>query len=59
MKIDKASKLILNYVVTDAAVRDSNAIVELVDENDDVVYADSAYVGVELHGQIREKCVRC
>jgi len=56
VKIDKDSKLILNYVVTDAAVHDSKKIVELADESDKVLYADSAYVGVELHEQIREKC---
>jgi len=55
VKVDKESKIITDFVITDASVHDSQAIVELVDENDEVVYADSAYVGEELHNEIREK----
>lgn len=55
VKVDQESKIITNYNVTDAAVHDSQAIVELVDEKDNVVYADSAYVGEDLHEEIKEK----
>ncbi|GHU11038.1 DDE transposase [Spirochaetia bacterium] len=54
-KVDAQSKLITKSVGSNAAVHDSQKIVELVDEKDEVVYADSAYVGEELHAQIKEK----
>jgi len=55
VKVDKDSKLIVDYTVTDAAVHDSQEIVELTDEKDEEIYADSAYVGEELHQEIRRK----
>jgi len=55
VKVDKDSKLIVEYTVTDAAVHDSQEIVELIDEKDEEIYADSAYVGEELHQEIRRK----
>lgn len=45
VKADADSKLITDYTVTDAAVHDSQVISDLVDENDKVLYADSAYWG--------------
>jgi IS5 family transposase len=54
IKIDKDSKIIIEYTVTAASVHDSRAILVLVDEQDEVIYADSAYVGEELHEEIRE-----
>lgn len=55
IKVDQESKIITDFVITNASVHDSQVIVELVDENDEIVYADSAYVGEELHNEIREK----
>jgi IS5 family transposase len=55
VKMDKTSKLIVTYCVTDASVHDSREIVHLVEEQDQELYADSAYVGVELHEDIRKK----
>jgi IS5 family transposase len=55
VKVDKTSKLIISYSVTDASVHDSREIAGLVDDKDKVLYADSAYVGKELHEAIREK----
>lgn len=56
-KVDKGSKLITRYKVTDASVHDSQEIVNLVDEKDknQDLYADSAYVGDELHNELEEK----
>ena len=45
VKADAESKLIVDYAVTDASVHDSQKICELIDEQDKVVYADSAYWG--------------
>jgi len=55
VKVDSDSKIITNFSVTGANVHDSKEIVGLVDENDEVAYADSAYVGEELHEAIKEK----
>ncbi len=55
VKVDKDSKLIVEFSVTDAAVHDSREIVNLIDEKDTEMYADSAYVGEELHSKIFEK----
>lgn len=55
VKVDKEHKIIASYEVTDASVHDSQKIVALVDAKDKEMYADSAYVGKELHKQICEK----
>ncbi len=55
IKIDKSSKLIVDYDVTDASVHDSQKIVRLVETLDRELYADSAYVGAQLHEDIRKK----
>jgi IS5 family transposase len=56
VKVDADSKMIVNYTVTAASVHDSQAIVEICDEKDNVVNADSAYVGEELERELKEKC---
>lgn len=48
VKADAESKLIVDYVVTDASLHDSQVLEELVDEEDILLYADSAYTGEEL-----------
>ena len=55
VKVDTKSKIILEYTVTSCEVHDSKEIVALLDEKDKIIYADSAYVGEELHEQIKEK----
>lgn len=55
IKVDADSKFITNYVVTSANVHDSQKLNELLDEKDKVVYADSAYVGIELENKNIEK----
>ena len=54
-KVDNDSKIITDYSVTSAEVHDSQEIVGLIDDKDEVAYADSAYVGEELHKAIRKK----
>lgn len=54
VKADAQSKLITNYKVTNAAVHDSQALIELLDEKDKVLYADSAYSGEPISKQIPE-----
>jgi len=55
VKVDRVSKMIVDFTVTDASVHDSQEIVGLIDEKDKEIYADSAYAGEELHKNIREK----
>ena len=52
VKVDRDSKMIVDFSVTDASVHDSRAIVDLIDEKDKEVHADSAYVGEELNKNI-------
>ena len=42
-KIDVESKIVTVYDVTPASVHDSNVFEDLIDDKDEVVYADSAY----------------
>jgi IS5 family transposase len=55
VKVDQDSKMIVDFKVTDAAVHDSQAIVDLVDKKDKEIHADSAYIGNELHEKIKGK----
>ena len=48
VKVDRDSKMIVDYEVTHAAVHDSQEIVGLIDEKDKVLYGDSAYMGKEI-----------
>ena len=66
-KVDSKSKLICNYVVTDASVHDSQALDHLLEEKDkgEELYADSAYTGqaetlekYQVEDQIHEKGAR-
>ena len=56
--MDADSKLITEYSVTPANIHDSNEFLGLLDENDEVVYADSAYVGRKLPEHIENKVAR-
>ncbi|TXK33778.1 IS5 family transposase [Pontibacter qinzhouensis] len=53
-KCDAASKLLTGYAVTDASVHDSNELLDLLTgkDKDQPLYADSAYVGKDLHEKL-------
>jgi len=62
-KVDAESKTIVDYDVTNASTHDSNVFTELLDpEEDQTVYADSAYVGKTvpegIENQVHEKGYR-
>jgi IS5 family transposase len=57
VKVDVESKLILDQVVTDASVHDSQAFAQLIQPEDTVVYADSAYSGEPIAKQLEAKGV--
>ena len=56
IKTDSDSKLITNYMVSDASVHDSNCCIPLLDSEDRVLYADSAYAGKEIADQLPPGC---
>lgn len=62
VKADRTTKLIEDYEVTDASVHDSQVLEDLVEADDGIVYADSAYTGdaiaaiLEEHGVTGEIC---
>lgn len=67
VKADRTSKLIEDYVVTEASVHDSETADDLVKKGDGEVYADSAYrsqdiekmlAGKEVVSQIHERAYR-
>ena len=54
VKADADSKLITGYLVTSANVHDSQALAGLIDDTDEVLYADSAYNGKALLAALPE-----
>lgn len=56
VKCDAESKLITNYGITDAAVHDSQRCIDLLEETDEVLYADSAYAGESIEENLSENC---
>jgi len=53
VKVDKKSKIITKYSVTNASVHDSQELKNLIDtKKDEVMYGDSAYTGKEV-----QKCI--
>ncbi|WP_253687773.1 MULTISPECIES: IS5 family transposase [unclassified Treponema] len=55
IKIDKKSKLILKATVTAANVHDSRELKNLVEKEDERLYADSAYIGEEIDRILKAK----
>ena len=55
-KVDTKSKFINTYVITDASVHDSQALVNLLDIKDEgqILHADSAYTGAEQEQTIEK-----
>ena len=54
VKADAESKLITGYTVTSANVHDSRVLADLVDDDDYVLYADSAYCGEAIFAALPE-----
>lgn len=58
VKVDVKDKLILKAVITPASVHDSQALEELIEEGDQVVFADSAYSGAPIEAVLEAKKVK-
>ena len=52
IKVDKDSKMIVDFNVSTANVHDSRCLFDLIDEKDKAIWADSAYAGEELRADI-------
>jgi transposase, IS5 family len=57
VKVDVGDKLILAGVTTTASVHDSQAVADLIQPGDQVMYADSAYSGDPIQAELLEKNV--
>jgi len=57
VKADRSTKLIEDYEVTDASVHDSQAVEDLVEADDGIVHADSAYTGEAIETILEENGV--
>jgi len=58
VKADRTTKLIEDYEVTDASVHDSQAVEDLVEADDGIVHADSAYTGEAIETILAEHGVK-
>ena len=57
VKCDAESKLITNFGVTAASVHDSQMCLELLEETDTVLYADSGYAGSPIADGLPDGCI--
>lgn len=55
VKVDAESKIITDYATTPANVHDSNEFSDFLGEEDQIVYADSAYVGKEIPAHVENR----
>lgn len=55
---DQKTKIITKYTVTSASVHDSQAVKDIVDKSDSVVYADSAYKSEEIETYFKENHIK-
>ena len=55
IKVDAENKIIIDYGTTSASVHDSNVFTDFLNESDQVVYADSAYVGKEIPENVKSE----
>jgi IS5 family transposase len=55
---DQKTKLITKYEVTPASTHDSKVMRDLIDENDNILYADSAYKSEDIEKYLKEKNVK-
>lgn len=56
--VDQKTKVITNYTVTPSSTHDSQAIEELINEEDNIIYADSAYKSDKIEEYLKHKNVK-
>lgn len=55
---DQKTKIITKYTVTSASVHDSQAVEDIVDKSDKILYADSAYKSEEIESYLKENTIQ-
>jgi len=55
---DQKTKIITTYTVTSASVHDSQAVEDIIDKSDNILYADSAYKSEEIETYLKENEVK-
>jgi len=55
---DQKTKIITKYEVTSASTHDSQVIKDLIDKDDKVIYADSAYKSQEIEEDLKDKNIQ-
>jgi IS5 family transposase len=55
---DQKTKLITKYTVTPASTHDSQAVKDIIDESDKIMYADSAYKSEEIEKYLKTKNIQ-
>jgi IS5 family transposase len=55
---DQKTKFITNYTVTPSSTHDSQVIKDIVNENDNILYADSAYKSQEIEDYLKTNNVK-
>lgn len=58
VSVDQKTKVITSYTVTASSTHDSQAIKELINEDDTILYADSAYKSQEIEDYLKENNVK-
>ena len=58
ISVDQKTKVISNYTVTPSSTHDSQAIKDLINEDDNALYADSAYKSKEIEDYLKENNVK-
>jgi len=58
VKVNRCTKLIEDYAVTDASVHDSQVFDELLDDSDGEMFADSAYRSKEISAGLKDRAIR-
>ena len=55
---DQKTKLITKYTVTSASTHDSQAVKDIIDQSDSIMYADSAYKSEEIDTYLKKSKVK-
>ena len=58
ISVDQKTKVITNQTVTPSSTHDSQAIKDLINEDDNALYADSAYKSKEIEDYLKENNVK-
>ncbi len=56
--VDQKTKIITNYTVTPSSTHDSQVVKDLINKEDKIIYADSAYKSQEIEEYLKEKNVK-